>query len=90
MFSLYLLLDIYIFLESPCPAMRSMALKHGDALSISDHIYIFIIYLEFERMVTRKVSYIPGVSESIDKYVRENLQRIGFFPIDSRLSRSSC
>ena len=31
-------------------------------------------------MVTGKVSYNPGVSECIDKYVRENLQRIGFFP----------
>lgn len=31
-------------------------------------------------MVKGKGSYIPGVSENVDKYVRENLQRIGFFP----------
>lgn len=60
--------------------MYSTTPKHGSTPSISDHIHIFIIYFEFERIVTGKVSYIPGVSESIDKYVRENLQRIGFFP----------
>jgi hypothetical protein len=67
-------------MESLCPAMYSTTPKHGSALSISDHIYIYIICFEFERIVTGKVSYIPGVSESIDKYARENLQRIGFFP----------
>lgn len=79
MFHLYLLLNIDIFLESLCPAMFSTTPKHGRASSISDHICIFIIYFEFDWMVTGKVYYIPGVSESIDKYVRENLQRIGFF-----------
>ena len=80
MLHLYLFSNIYPVLRLLCPAMHSTASKHGSVPSISDHIYIFIIYLEFERIVTGKGSYIPCVSESIDKYVRENLQRIGFFP----------